>query len=415
MLLIPLALFMLAVHAYIGWRLIWCTTPAWPPRVLGGLVLAAGALLGALSVRALLAVSFPSWLAWTGFTWAAVVCYLAVWLVAMEPLHLLGAVLRRRAAVPQTDRGGAAPPSLRGGAPESSGQAASAASGGGPPFWARRQVLSRGAAAAALLATGATVGTGARTAFAAPDVHEAAVPMPRLAPGLSGLRIGVLADTHLWPFLDGDGLRRAVDLLNAREPDLVVVAGDLADAPVGRAGEEVAALADLHAPHGAFFVTGNHEFYRVSGPTEEWLDRVEELGVRVLRNERVTIERDGARLDLAGVHDEAGRSHGSPPDYEAALGGRDEGVPAVLAAHTPAQVFDAAEYGVDLQVSGHTHGGQTIPLNVLRARENPIQSGLGRVGDTWLYVTNGVGFYGPPQRVGIPPQVGLLTLESEPA
>ncbi|MDA2810886.1 metallophosphoesterase [Nocardiopsis sp. RSe5-2] len=395
MLLIPLAVFMLAVHAYIGWRLIWCTTSAWPPRVLGGLVLAGGAVLGALSVRALLAVSFPSWLAWTGFTWVAVVCYLAAWLVVLEPLHLLGAVLRRRSAVPRPDR------------------AAPGADAG--PVWARRQVLSRGAAAAALVATAGTVGAGARTAFAAPQVHEAVVPVPRLGPGLSGLRLGVLADSHLGPFLDGRHLRRAVDLLNEREPDLVVVAGDLVDAPADRSAGEAAALADLRAPHGAYFVTGNHEYYRVSGPVEGWLEHLEELGLRVLRNERVTIEQDGARLDLAGVHDEAGRAHGSPPDYEAALGGRDEGVPVVLAAHTPAQVFHAAEYGVDLQVSGHTHGGQSVPVNLLRARENPVQSGLGRVGDTWLYVTNGIGFYGPPVRVGIPPQVGLLTLEGRAA
>ncbi len=381
--------FMVLVHLYVWWRLVWSATAHRPTRVVSLLALVPLTLLGVLSVRALLAVSFPAWLAWTGFLWVGTVCYLAFWLVVLEIPRAVGTLLPLR-------RGTA-------------GDGTARRTGTGPRT--RPRVLS----IVALLATGATVGYGLHSALGTPNVHEAEIPVRGLAPGLSGLRVAVLSDTHLWPFLGEEEVRRAVEIINDNDPDLVVLAGDLVDAPVERIGDDVAPLADLRAEHGVVFVTGNHEYYHSSGDLESWTKRLGELGVRVLRNERVTVEQEGARLDVAGVNDAAGHAHGDGPDYEAALGGRDEDVPVVLVAHTPAQVFEAVEYGVDLQISGHTHGGQTVPLSYLRARETPVLSGLGRVADTRLYVTNGAGFYGPPLRVGVPPQIGLLTLRPDPA
>jgi len=152
-------------------------------------------------------------------------------------------------------------------------------------------------------------------------------------------------------------------------------------------------------------VTGNHEYY--SG-FREWVDEVARLDIRPLRNERV--ELDG--LDLAGVNDLGGADAGDPPDFGRALGDRDQARPVVLMAHQPIAVHEAAPFGVDLQVSGHTHGGQMAPFNLLVGLQQPVTSGLGRVDGVPVYVTNGAGFWGPPVRVGAPPQVSVLELRS---
>jgi predicted MPP superfamily phosphohydrolase len=150
----------------------------------------------------------------------------------------------------------------------------------------------------------------------------------------------------------------------------VAIVGDLVDGTVAELGAAAAPLRDLTAPLGKFFVTGNHEYY--SG-YQEWIDEVGSLGIRVLRNERVAL--DG--FDIAGVNDATGEQSGDAPDYERALGGRDPGRPVVLLAHHPSQARKAAEYGVDLQLSGHTHDGQMWPFRYLVAIQEPVTEGLG--------------------------------------
>jgi len=156
-------------------------------------------------------------------------------------------------------------------------------------------------------------------------------------------------------------------------------------------------------------VTGNHEYYV---GIDDWTEVAADLELRVLRNERVEITHRGAAIDLAGVNDVAGRRAGDPPDYAAALGDRDPSRPVVLMAHQPVAVRQAAQYGVDLQLSGHTHGGQLYPFDYLVRLQQPVVSGLAEVDGTQLYVTNGVGFWGPPVRVGADPEITLLTLRA---
>jgi predicted MPP superfamily phosphohydrolase len=166
----------------------------------------------------------------------------------------------------------------------------------------------------------------------------------------------------------------------------------------------------MRSRHGSFFVTGNHEYY--SG-AEEWLAEVESLGIRTLRNERELITGTGGAFTLAGVNDVAGAGTSTGgPDIAGTLRGRDETIPVVLLAHQPVQVHDAAAQHVDLQLSGHTHGGQMAPFNLLVKLDQPVVRGYARFGDTQLYVTNGAGFWGPPVRVGAPPQVTLVELRS---
>jgi len=136
--------------------------------------------------------------------------------------------------------------------------------------------------------------------------------------------------------------------------------------------------------------------------------------VRVLQNERLEIRASGGVLDLAGVDDptsgEVGASGG--PDFARALGGRDPDRPVVLLAHQPVQAREAARYDVDLQLSGHTHGGQLIPFNYLVRLQQPVVDGLGTVDGTLVFVTTGAGFWGPPVRVGVPLEVTLVQLRS---
>jgi predicted MPP superfamily phosphohydrolase len=154
-------------------------------------------------------------------------------------------------------------------------------------------------------------------------------------------------------------------------------------------------------------VTGNHEYF--SG-YEQWVDEVTRLGMRPLRNERVALPEG---LDLAGVNDVNGESFGDGPDIGAALDGRDPARAVVLLAHQPIQAYDAAAHGVDLQLSGHTHGGQITPFQlIVRASGQPVISGLGQVDGMPVYVTNGAGFWGPPVRVGAAPDITLVELRS---
>jgi predicted MPP superfamily phosphohydrolase len=229
---------------------------------------------------------------------------------------------------------------------------------------------------------------------------------------MSGLRLVQLTDLHIGPILGRDWLASIVASVNALDPDVVVITGDLVDGSVETLREQVAPLADLRAKRGVYFVTGNHEYY--SG-VDEWIAELTRLGVRVLRNERVAIGDGDEAFDLAGVDDwSAGRfGAGHGPSLERALAGRDSSRELVLLAHQPKQIIEAAARGVGLQISGHTHGGQIFPWNFLVRLDQPYVDGLALHNDTYIYVSRGTGYWGPPMRVGAPPEITLLELVSE--
>jgi hypothetical protein len=185
-----------------------------------------------------------------------------------------------------------------------------------------------------------------------------------------------------------------------------VLTGDLVDGTVAHLGEAMAPLSRLRAPLGVFAVTGNHEYY--SG-VDAWVRALRSGGIRVLRNQRVRL--DGG-LDLCGVDDWSARRHGFQGGYDldAALRGRDRDVPAVLLAHQPRGVEAAVEGGVALQLSGHTHGGQLWPFQALVAFTQPFVVGLHPVGQGHIFVSRGAGFWGPPMRVGAPPELARIAL-----
>jgi predicted MPP superfamily phosphohydrolase len=272
---------------------------------------------------------------------------------------------------------------------------------------ARRLLFARLLAAVSGSGAALMTASGLRAALAAIDVRELDVRIPGLPAALDGFRLVQLSDLHLGPILGRDWLAGVVSRARGLRPDLVAITGDLVDGSVEQLAphvEPLRALADV--PHGVFFVTGNHEYY--SG-VDEWLAHLPSLGVRPLRNERVEV---APGLDLAGIDDPTGRPPGHGPDLRKALAGRDPARALVLLAHQPRQFFEAAEHKVPLTLVGHTHGGQLWPFSWLVHLLQPFVAGLHRKGDSWLYVSRGAGFWGPPLRVGAPAEITLVRLRA---
>ncbi|MEU7357452.1 metallophosphoesterase [Streptomyces olivaceoviridis] len=272
----------------------------------------------------------------------------------------------------------------------------------------RRLVVSRLLAGAATTAAVATVGHGTYGVLKGPRVKRVTVPLAKLPRAAHGFRIAVVSDIHLGPVLGRGFAQRVVDTVNATRPDLIAVVGDLVDGSVKDLGPAAAPLARLSARHGAYFVTGNHEYF--SG-VEQWIEEVRDLGLHPLQNARTELP----YFDLAGVNDVQGESEGQGPDFARALSDRDPARACVLLAHQPVQIHEAVRHGVDLQLSGHTHGGQLWPGSLLAAAANPTVAGLDRYGDTQLYVSRGAGAWGPPTRVGAPSDVTVIELAAKRA
>ncbi|QGN46208.1 metallophosphoesterase [Micromonospora sp. WMMC415] len=403
-----LALITGLIHLYLWKRLVRDTTTAGRWRRIGSITVLVLALLVPATMVGTRAGAY--WLAWPGYVWLAVMFYLLVLLAALEiPMLVARLVLRRRVATAEPTA--AAPEPALVGAAGPADPPAAAAVGQPDHDPTRRLLLARGAAIfAGLTATGLT-GYGVRTALGPPQLDRVRIPLAKLPRSMDGLRIATVSDIHLGPLRGRAHTERIVAAINRLDADIVAVVGDLVDGTVAEMGEAAAPLRGLRSRYGSYFVTGNHEYY--SG-VEEWVREVDRLGLRVLQNRRVEIAARGGALDLAGVNDAEAEGTGlaGPPDYAAALGDRDPSRPVVLLAHQPVAAFEAAKYGVDLQLSGHTHGGQIVPFNYLVKLQQPVVSGLGEVDGTKVYVTNGAGFWGPPVRVGAEPQITLVELRS---
>ncbi|MFC5169586.1 metallophosphoesterase [Streptomyces mutomycini] len=450
-----------AVHRYVWRRLIGDTTRK------GGLARRAGTaaafVLPLLTVGAFVSsrAGFPFWLqqvvAWPGYLWLAALLYLTLALLVGEAVRpLLRRMLARRAGAaaipagqPDTAAASGQPGTATAHAERQAGRAAQAgqadqesataarqsdvatatatepvspADGGSaltdlaPPETpassvadpSRRLFVARAVGGAAALAGLGTVGYGTYGVLRGPSTKRITIPLAGLPRSAHGFRIAVVSDIHLGPILGRAHTRRIVDAINATGPDLVAVVGDLVDGSVADLGTAAEPLAGIEARHGSYFVTGNHEYF--SGAAE-WVSHVRELGLHPLENARVEI----AGFDLAGVNDIAGESEGQGPDFARALGDRDRSRASVLLAHQPVVIDDAVEYGVGLQLSGHTHGGQLWPGNLVAGLANPTVAGLERYGDTQLYVSRGAGAWGPPVRVGAPSDITVVELASPQA
>src|SRR6187551_2159223 len=280
-----------------------------------------------------------------------------------------------------------------------------------PILPARRQAIARLLAGSAALVAGTLGLWSLRAGLGRVMIKRVEVSLARLPPALSGTRIVQLSDVHVGPTIHRGFIETIVQQCNALRPDLLVITGDLVDGSVDELREHVAPLAGLRAKYGVFFVTGNHEYY--SGALE-WCSELERLGVRVLRNERVSIGSESASFDLAGVDDHSAKGFGDGhgEDLPKALKGRDLSRELVLLAHQPRTILEAKEHGVGLQLSGHTHGGQLWPWTYLVRLQQPVVAGLARFDKSLIYVSRGTGYWGPPMRLGAPSEIAELTLRS---
>jgi predicted MPP superfamily phosphohydrolase len=241
-----------------------------------------------------------------------------------------------------------------------------------------------------------------------PAVKRVRVAIEGLPSELEGFRIAQLSDVHVSPTIKARFVETLVRRTNALGADAIAITGDLVDGHLDDLREQVLPLADLAAPEGVFYVTGNHEYY---WRADEWTAELQRLGLTFLKNEHRLIRRGGANLVMAGVTDPAGRGT-HKPDADAALRDAPSGGPRILLAHRPQAFDDAQRLGVHLQLSGHTHGGQFFPFNLLIRFFQPVVSGLHRRGATWLYVSRGTGYWGPPSRLGVGGEITLIELHA---
>ncbi|WP_030806506.1 metallophosphoesterase [Streptomyces sp. NRRL F-2799] len=416
------------LHWYVWRRLVRDTTrPRGAGRRAGTVLFVAAPVL---MIAALVAErsGAPFWLqrtlAWPGFLWMALALYLLLATVATEPVRVWAGRRARRAtreavfaglepvsvpsaegpagdgsAAERPESTGDAPPAPPAG-PQASALAASALS--------RRLFVSRVAGGTAAAVALGTTGWGTYGVLRGPRVKRLTIPLAKLPRSAHGFRIAVVSDIHLGPVLGRNFAQTVVDTINSTQPDMIAVVGDLVDGSVKNLGPAAAPLAGLKSRLGTYFVTGNHEYF--SGAAQ-WLDEVRTLGMRPLENARTELP----YFDLAGVNDLQGESEGHGPDFAKALADRDPTRTCVLMAHQPAQIHEAVHYDVDLQLSGHTHGGQLWPGNLIAKAANPTVAGLDRYGDTQLYVSRGAGAWGPPTRVWAPSDITVIELASREA
>jgi uncharacterized protein len=272
-----------------------------------------------------------------------------------------------------------------------------------------RQWIAPSAQATLLLAIFMT-GAGMIVARRKPAIVEVQIPVPELPSALHGFSIAQISDVHVGSTIKRgfvEGIVRRVNGLNA---DLIAITGDLVDGSVQELSAHTAPLAQLAARHGTYFVTGNHEYY--SGE-RAWTEEIRRLGIHVLKNEHVVLRHDGASLVLAGVTDFSAH-HFDPAqrsDPDAALYGSPTDAGAkILLAHQPSSAAAAAKAGFDVQISGHTHGGQFWPWNLFIRFFQPFTGGLHRLTTLWVYVSRGTGYWGPPNRFGVPSEITRIRL-----
>ena len=277
------------------------------------------------------------------------------------------------------------------------------------PDYDRRRFILNSVNAGILVGAGVFTGYGVAEAKQIPDVRDIPVPIKNLHPDLDGFRIVQITDIHVSPTIKRDFVQGVVNGVNDLSADVVALTGDLVDGSVKRLAHDVDPLKTIRSRYGNYFVTGNHEYY--SG-APNWIRKVRSLGFHVLLNENRLVTRGQGRVLLAGVTDYRGghffKTHQSDPSK--AMFGAAPAHVKILLAHQPKNIYAAAEAGFDLQISGHTHGGQFYPWNLFVGLVQPFVKGLHRYQDTQIYISGGTGYWGPPLRLGSPSEITLIRL-----
>ena len=386
---LPLVIVSAVLHAYVGWRVApGLGAPLWQALLVAGLVLSAVLMpLGLLGSR-VLRQPWADRLSWVGLLLMGLFSSLLV-LTALRDVVWWGLSLANHAL---------------------------------PGHLPMAQLAKQSAAVVPLLALFAT-SVGFLNARRTPAVVRVDVPIKGLPEALHGFTLAQISDVHVGPTIKHAYLQRIVRRVNALGADVVAITGDLVDGSVAALAEHVAPLAQLQSRHGTFFVTGNHEYY--SG-AQAWIEELRRLGMTVLMNEHVVLHHGNALrgdaqddsqimapLVLAGVTDFGAHhfdeAHRSDP-FAAIEGAPPAALVRVLLAHQPRSAEAAASAGFDLQLSGHTHGGQFYPWNLFVRFQQPFTAGLGRLRNLWVYTSRGTGYWGPPKRFGAPSEITAVRL-----
>ena len=389
----PFVLVIALVHAFVGWRLGPELAAPWAWALCIGLVLSAVLMpLGLMGSR----VARQPWadrLSWVGLVLMGLFSSLFVLTALRDVLLLAGWVV---------DATGLATLQL-----------------------ANWRTLS--AQAVPLLALGVTL-LGFLNARRTPAIRRVDVPIAGLPAALHGFTLAQISDVHVGPTIKRGFLQRVVNKVNTLKADVVAITGDLVDGKVAELAAHVAPLAGLQSRHGTFFVTGNHEYY--SG-AHAWIVELRRLGLTVLMNEHVVLHHSSygvlsatavdaqeesqtiALVVLAGVNDYS--AHHFDPAHRSDPALALQGAPAaalirILLAHQPRSAQAAHAAGFDLQLSGHTHGGQFWPWNLFVPLQQPFTAGLNKLHTLWVYTSRGTGYWGPPKRFGAPSEITALRL-----
>jgi uncharacterized protein len=370
-----------SIHFYFWVRLVKDTQVPVPYRVWVGTALVTLALSMPLAFIAGRAVPAPLRvaLAWPAFVWMGLMFLLLVALAVTDLLRLgLHLTTAMDVLAPNTER---------------------------------RTLLARILGAFAGGTAGVLGGFGMTQALAQLHTKEVHVTLTKLPAKLDGFSIVQMTDIHFGPTIGRSFAEKIVAMANAQLPDVIAITGDLVDGTVEDLRHAAAPLSQLRAKHGVYFVTGNHEYYSGVGA---WVDELKRLGIRVLRNERVELGELGAQIAIAGVDDASahrfGDGHGT--DLVAAMDKHPAHIPVVLLAHQPKTIRQAVKFGVDLQISGHTHAGQIWPFSYLVKLDQPFVVGLHQLEQTQIYVSPGTGYWGPPLRLGTQAEITKIILKS---
>ncbi len=268
----------------------------------------------------------------------------------------------------------------------------------------RRNFMQNTVSAGLLAVGGGFVSYGTSQALPVPQVKHITIPIENLPKEFHGYSIAQITDLHINKPIPPSRMQGIVDKIHAEKPDAIAITGDLSDSFPHQIREELAPLASLRAPDGVYFVSGNHEYYT---SIAQWRREVARLGIDELRNEHRVIQRDTQRLLICGVPDIQQSSLSSPK--HAQQGSHEEDIK-ILLSHQPQNIYEASQYGYHLHMCGHTHGGQFFPWTLVTDYVQPYIHGLYKVENTHLYVNRGTGFWGPPLRIGAPPEIALFKL-----
>ena len=276
----------------------------------------------------------------------------------------------------------------------------------------RRDFIQKMLSIGIITTTGASTLVGLYNARKGPTIMRSNVSLNGLGKNLNGLTIAQISDLHVGPTIKEGYVEGVVNQVNELNPDIIAITGDLVDGSVKYLAKHVEPLKDLHANVGKYFVTGNHEYY--SG-VDRWLDKTDQLGLKNLIDSHDVITRGSDSITIGGVTDY--RSSTIKPDHKSdankAFYGAPKDIPKILLAHQPWSIFNAHEAGTDLQLSGHTHGGQFWPFTYAVRMANPYTAGLHDHNGTWIYVNRGTGYWGPPMRLGVNSEITLVTLKTK--